>query len=77
MLQLGTESFERHPREDRAVMGLSVSLSKQRFEAVQERINQMRQELFELMISEDTHVPYVTTQVNFIYFPLSQKRKAS
>ncbi len=69
MIQLGADAIDRIPKDKRDISTVTVSLSKEQFEIIKERIRVMREELLE-MANRDTQTEEVY-QINFQAFPLT------
>lgn len=68
-MELGIESMHRFSREDRSISTLTLTLSKEAFERVRDRLRHLRREIMEISRSDDKADRVV--QINFQAFPLS------
>jgi uncharacterized protein (TIGR02147 family) len=64
------ESFERHPREDRNVSGITMNISAEDLKVINEKIKDIRRDIIRYVNSEAT--PERVYQLNFQLFPMSQ-----
>lgn len=71
-MELGIEAIDRFTREDRSISTLTLTLSKEAFERVRDKLRHLRREILEISRS-DTEADRVM-QVNFQVFPLSIRR---
>ncbi len=69
LIGMGIEAIENIPKADRDISTVTVSLSKDTFDSIRERIQSMRKELLELSSLEKN--PSLVYQMNFQIFPLS------
>ena len=70
-MELGIEALDRFSREDRSISTLTLTLSKEAFERVRDRIRHLRREIMEISRSDDKADRVV--QINFQAFPLSMR----
>lgn len=68
-MALGIEAMDRFSREDRSISTLTLTLSKEAFERVRDRLRHLRREIMEISRSDDKADRVV--QINFQAFPLS------
>ena len=69
MIELSSEALERFPKRERDISTVTLSLSKDQFELMKERIQLMRKELLEMADKEKNAARVY--QVNFQIFPLT------
>lgn len=75
-MDLAKEAIDRFPREDRSISTLSLSVSKQTFKKIEDKLALFRRELQDI-IEHDRHPINRVYQFNFQIFPLSTEREAS
>lgn len=68
-MELGIESMDRWTREDRSISTLTLSVSKQTFERLRDKLRCLRREALDMAASDD--LPDRVIQVNFQMFPLA------
>lgn len=73
MIELSSGALERFPKKERDISTVTLSLSKEHFELMKERIQSMRKELLE-MADKEKNADRVF-QVNFQIFPLTDTDK--
>jgi len=71
-MELGIEAMHRFSREDRSISTLTLTLSKEAFERVRDRLRHLRREIMEISRSDDKADRVV--QINFQAFPLSMRQ---
>ena len=81
MLDMASGALERAPVMQRDVTSLTVSLSREQFDQVRERITQFRRELFDFIDEEldgeaENPEPREVFQIGFQLFPLSGRETA-
>ena len=72
-LKLAEESFARHPKEDRDISTVTITLSSKNLDEVKARVKELRQSLLHLRSEGDE--PDSVYQVNIQVFPLTQIEK--
>lgn len=68
-MELGIESMDRWTREDRSISTLTLSVSRQTFERLRDKLRCLRREALDMAASDD--LPDRVIQVNFQMFPLA------
>ncbi|MBK9576989.1 MAG: TIGR02147 family protein [Fibrobacterota bacterium] len=68
-MELGIESMDRWTREDRSISTLTLSVSRQTFERLRDKLRCLRREALDMASSDD--LPDRVIQVNFQMFPLA------
>ena len=68
-MELGIESMDRWTREDLSISTLTLSVSKQTFERLRDKLRCLRREALDMASSDD--LPDRVIQVNFQLFPLA------
>ncbi|MFZ3229567.1 MAG: TIGR02147 family protein [Pseudobdellovibrio sp.] len=71
MIRLGSESLDRFTANERDVTAATVALSKENFEKIRLKINDLRQEIMALAETEQNDRSVI--QINFQMFPLTKK----
>lgn len=68
-MELGIEAIDRFSREDRSISTLTVTLSKEAFERVRDKLRHLRREILEISRSDEEADRVM--QINFQVFPVS------
>lgn len=71
MLQLSMEAIDRFPREERSISTLTLSMSKESFKEVEEKLSQCRREIMDI-VQKDANRAERVYQYNLQIFPLTQ-----
>ncbi len=74
MIQLGRESIERFPKEEREISSLTVCVSEKSFREIKTRISVFEDELLEILSKSTDKCSYVY-QLNFQFFPLARPKE--
>lgn len=68
-MELGIEAMDRWTREERSISTLTLSVSRQTFERLRDKLRCLRREALDMAASDD--LPDRVVQVNFQMFPLA------
>lgn len=71
MMKMAMESIERHPSHERDISAVILSVKKEKFKELKERIIAFREELLKLSCEDDEESDQVI-QINFQAFPLTK-----
>lgn len=75
MITLANESLDRYPRSEREVSATTVALTKEQFESVRKKIQELRLEILAFAETESDCTAKEIYQFNFQTFPLTKKSK--